>query len=263
MTEDQDMSSRQVAIVTGTASPNGIGWATSIALARRGVAIGVVDIARGGANPELIAAVEAEGGVALAVEADVSDAASVARMVSVVEAELGPVGTLVNNAGITQAVPFMEMTEDDWDRIMRINLKSGFLCAQAVSASMRKRGGGAIVGISSLAGRDGGSGFGGVHYATSKAGIIGFTRALAREVAPHNIRVNAIAPGSIETDIMSGLSTRSGQDNDAYRQERISRTPLGRLGGPEEIANAVVYLALDAHFVTGVVLDVNGGRFIG
>jgi len=257
------MSAQQVAIVTGTSSPKGIGWATCIALARRGVAIAAVDIARGGANPELIGAVTAEGGTAIALEADVSDAASVARMVERVEAELGPVGTLVNNAGITQAVPFADMSEADWDRIMRVNLKSGFLCAKAVHASMCKRGGGAIVGISSLAGRDGGSGFGGVHYATSKAGIIGFTRALAREAAPHNIRVNAIAPGSIETDIMAGLSTRSGQDNEAYRQQRIASTPLGRLGGPDEIANAVVYLALDAHFVTGVVLDVNGGRFIG
>ena len=258
------MTERQtVAIVTGTASPAGIGWGIALELARRGVAVAVTDIADGDGNERLVREIETAGGTAMAVRADISKRDDVQSLVRNVEDTLGKIGVLVNNAGVTQAKGFAELEDTDWDRIMRINLKSCYLCSQAVLPGMKSLGGGAIISISSMAGRDGGSGFGGVHYATSKAGMIGFTRALAREVAPHNIRVNAIAPGSIETDIMSGLVTRSGQDNDAYMRERIAKTPLGRLGGPHDIATAAAFFALEAEFVTGTVLDVNGGRFIG
>jgi len=253
----------QVAVVTGTASAKGIGAAIARRLAEEGVAVAAVDIRETDDSKALVAGIVGSGGRAIALQADVSNAESVASMMDAVIAKFGSITILVNNAGITQAKRMAEMSEAEWDRIMSVNLKSCFLCARSALPFMKASGRGAIVNISSMAGRDGGSGFGGVHYAASKAGMIGFTRGLAREVAADNIRVNAIAPGSIETDIMAGLTTRSGQNNDAYRQERIARTPLGRLGAPLEIADAAAYLALRANFVTGVVLDVNGGRFIG
>lgn len=253
----------RTALVTGAGSPRGIGWATALELARLGARIGLADLNHEGSSA-LAGRITAEGGEAVAVRADVSSRSSVAELIGRVEAMLGPITILVNNAGITQPAAFADITDEDWDRIQSVNLKSCFICAQAVLASMIAARFGRIVCVSSIAARDGATGFGGVHYATSKAGMLGFVRALARELAPHNITVNAVAPGSIDTDITQGKGqTRSGLSAADYERERIARTPLGRLGSPGEIAATIGFYAGRASFVTGTVLDVNGGRFIG
>ncbi len=256
----QDLSHR-VALVTGASSRRGIGWATALALAESGIAVAVADIQAEGIV-ELVSEIRERGGRATSVVADVSRRADVDAMFAHVTRELGAPGILVANAGITQSVAFEEISEAEWDRMLSINLKSVYHCCQAALPAMQAQKWGRIVFVSSMVARDGG-GFGSCHYAAAKAGMLGLARALAREVAPHNITINSVTPGSIDTDILKGRTAARGKSVEDYQRERVTKTPLGRLGGAGDVADAIHYFATRGDFTTGAVIDVNGGRFMG
>ncbi len=239
----------KVALITG--GGRGIGRASAIALAREGayVAVGDIDTALLDAT---LAAIQAVGGEATAYEMDVSDRRQVQQVVNAVCDRFGRIDVLLNNAGIYEILSFEEITEEQWDRLLDINLKGVFLCSQATTGVMKRQRSGRIINMSSSAGKTGGV-LCGVHYAVSKAGIICLTKSLARELGPYGITVNAIAPGRIDTPMIQSASE---EENAALCQQ----TPLRRLGTPEDVAHAVVFLASnEAGFITGEVLDVNGG----
>ena len=239
-------NSSRTAIVTGGAS--GIGRAIALRLAREGMRVGVLDLDAAGA-----ARVAAEAG-ARAVEADVATATSVNAAVDRLRGDLGPAQVLVNAAGIASFIPFTEMTEDAWDRMIAVHLKGAYNCIRAVLPDMVAARWGRIVNIASVAGLSGG-GPGLAHYAAAKAGIIGLTKVLGMELAPQGITANAIAPGLIDTPLLE----RSGMP-EQVRQMIVGRTPVGRIGKPEDIAAACAYLiSEEASFVVGQVLSPNGG----
>ena len=230
------------AIVTGGAS--GIGLATCRRLARDGVGIGVWDIDYAGAQ-RTAAELVASGARAVACNVDVSARTQIDAGVERVHAELGKVQILVNNAGMTSFRPFLEVTEAEWERVMFVNLKSMFLCTQAVLPGMRARRWGRIVNISSGAAR--GAGGIGVHYNASKAGMEGLTRGYAARLVKAGITVNAVAPSLIDTDMMS-----------ARRDQYVARIPLGRMGTPAEVAQ-VVLMVMGNEYMTGQTVQLNGG----
>jgi len=238
------------AIVTGGA--RGIGKATAKALADAGFPVVIAD--RDTAAAEATAAeFRAAGLAALAVTVDVADRGSVEAMVASSVAEYGSVAVLVNNAGIAgRAVPLTQVTDADWDQMMAIDLKSVYLCCQAVLPGMLERRQGSIVNVASIAGKEGNPNM--VPYSAAKAGVIGLTKALGKEVAQQGVRVNAVAPAVIGTEILLTLT----QQQIDYMTSRI---PIGRLGLPEEVAAVITFLASDASsFVTAQCYDVSGGR---
>jgi 3-oxoacyl-[acyl-carrier protein] reductase len=246
---------KRVAIVTGAS--RGIGRAIALAMAEQGAAVAVNANRSAEAAESVAAEIRQGGGEAIVGIADVSDRDAVDRMVADTRSRLGPIDILVNNAAIDHVVSFEEITSEEWDRILAVNLKGVFHCCQAVIGEMKERRSGKIICISSVAGLRG-SLFGNVHYAASKAGMHGFVMTLARQVAPHGINVNAIAPGPIETEMFR--QNVSGE----RRQQVLAGVPLGVMGQPEDIAHATVYLASEwARFITGVVLRVNGGSLMG
>jgi 3-oxoacyl-[acyl-carrier protein] reductase len=240
----------RVAIVTGAAS--GIGLATAERLAREGATVIAADL-----NQETQArAVErlvAAGLRVTAAPCDVGDRASVEACVRAAEAAHGRVDILVNNAGIAGRVaPLEEVTDRDWDQMMRVNLRSVYLGCQAVIGGMKARRYGRIVNVASIAGKEGNPNA--IPYSTAKAGVIGFTKALAKEVATSGIYVNAIAPAVIETPILEQVTPE-------HLQYMVQRIPLGRVGQPAEVAALIAWLASDeASFTTGQCLDISGGR---
>jgi 3-oxoacyl-[acyl-carrier protein] reductase len=243
-----DLSGR-VAIVTGAS--RGIGRATALALARQGAS--VVAAARGDHAAAVAAAIEAGGGRAVAVAVDVTDPAAVERMAATAAERFGRVDVLVNNAGITRDQLMLRMKRDDWDAVVATNLTAAYTCVQAVLRPMIKQRAGRIITISSVVGQTGNAGQ--ANYAASKAGLIGFSKALALEVASRGITVNVVAPGLIETDMTRALAAEA-------HESWAGRIPLGRLGRPEDVANAVCFLASDeAAYITGQVLAVNGGMY--
>jgi 3-oxoacyl-[acyl-carrier protein] reductase len=248
MSERNESPEERVALVTGGA--RGIGRAIALRLAEGGAKVGIVDLAESGADT----AREIEritGRATTFVKADISKEAEARAAVTEVEATLGPVDILVNNAGITRDGLMLVMDESDWDAVLAVNLKGAFLMSKAVLRGMIKRRRGSIVSISSVVGRRGNAGQ--ANYSAAKAGLIGFTKSLAREVASRNVRVNAVAPGYIETEMTAALS-------ESARNALISQIPLGRIGTPEAVADAVAFLAADsASFITGAVLAVDGG----
>jgi len=255
MREDGDVMrlAGQVAIVTGAGS--GIGRATARLFAQEGAAVVCVDWAAAGGN-ETVAAITAAGGNALFAQTDVSRADDVARMVEQAVTQFGGVDILVNNAAINGAGRLMDLDEAEWERILAINLKSVFLCTRAVVPPMRARGRGAIVNVSSILGFTAFAGS--VAYCTAKAGILGFTRAVALDLIRDNIRVNAIAPGSTDTPLMWDGVTED--DMPGAAREVDEATPIGRIGEPAEIARAALFLVSDdASFVVGTPLIVDGG----
>ena len=240
-----DLSSK-VAIVTGGA--RGIGREIALKLAEVGATVVVSDIAEAEPVAEEIRAMKRQS---LAVQADVSSAADVTTLVEKVISNFGRVDILVNNAGIARDQLLLRMSDEDWDAVLNVNLKSVFLCTRAVLRQMIKQRWGRIISISSIVGIVGNPGQ--ANYASAKAGIIGFTRTIAREVGSRGITANAIAPGFIETKMTQQLG-------EAQRQELMKRIPLGCLGSPRDVAEAVAFLASEeARYITGQVLGVDGG----
>ena len=242
----------RVALVTGAS--RGIGRATALRLAEDGMRVAVNYLAGESEALEVVQAVEARGGVGMAVRADVASPAEVAAMAETVQEALGSVRVLVNNAGVYRRATLPELDLDQWRRTLDVNLTGAYLCLKAVAPGMRERGWGRVVNITSQIAHRGTSH--GADYAASKAGLLGLTKAAARELAPHGITVNAVAPGTIDTDIIAGYS-------EADRRQRAREIPLGRIGFPEDVAAAVSFLASDdAAYVTGATLHVNGGYLI-
>ena len=237
----------RVAIVTG--GGKGIGRAIALKLAEAGATVVVNDIgetAQGVADE-----IRAMDGQSLAILADISSSGDVTRLADETIATYGRIDILVNNAGITRDQLLLRMSDEDWDRVLSINLKSVFLCTRAVLRQMMKQRWGRIISIASIVGMVGNPGQ--ANYASAKAGIIGFTRTMAKEVASRGITANAIAPGFIETDMTQRLE-------ESRRQELMGRIPLGYLGSPRDVAEAVAFLASEeARYITGQVLGVDGG----
>ena len=244
----------EVTIVTGGASERGLGRAIAGLFAEQGARIAVLD--RDGSGAQRVAGELGEGHMGYA--CDVTSAEQVENAVSAVERNLGSPTVLVNNAGITQPKRIDEIEEADYEAVLDVNLRGTFLCSKAVLPHLRANGGGSIVCISSVSAQRGGGVFGGPHYSAAKAGILGLAKALARDLAPEGIRVNAVAPGFIDTDITKGQLT---QQQRTAVEESI---PLGRAGKPLDVAWACLFLAssICSPYVTGEVLDVNGGSHI-
>ncbi len=241
----------KIAIVTGGAS--GIGLAISQRFAREGAAVAVWDINEAGAQraaDELVAV----GGKAIGCAVDVSNRAQIEAATNRVRAEFGPISILVNNAGISNYISFLDMTEEQWDRMININLKSVFLVTQVVLPDMLAAGWGRVVNISSSSTQTGSPKM--AHYVASKGGVIGFTKALAREYSEKGITFNNVPPGFVDTPLLRATLS------EAAVESQIQSSPMKRAGKPEDIAAACAFLASDdAGYITGHTLSVNGGRY--
>jgi 3-oxoacyl-[acyl-carrier protein] reductase len=242
--------SGKVALVTGAS--RGIGHGIATMLASRGAH--VVAAARSNHADATVAAIKESGGAAAVASVDVGDRRGVEQMIAATLERHGRIDILVNNAGITRDQLLLRMKQDDWDEVMRTNLTGAFLCAQAVIRPMIRQRGGRIVSVSSVVGQAGNAGQ--ANYAASKAGLIGFSRALAREVASRGITVNVVAPGLIDTEMTRAVSEKAHGD-------WATQIPLGRLGATTDVAAAVCFLVSDeASYITGQVLAVNGGMYM-
>ena len=244
--------SGRVALVTGASQ--GIGRSCALKLASIGATVALA--AR---NPEklneLVREINGAGGTAAAFPVDVSDEAQIKSACQAAITQFGKIDILVNNAGITRDQLVIRMKRSDWDAVLSTNLTSAYLCIQQVIGSMLKQRWGRIINIASVFGQMGQAGQ--ANYAASKAGLIGLTMAIAREVGSRTITCNAVAPGLIETAMTAGLG-------DEFKQNAVKQIPLGRVGSPDDVANAVAYLASEeASYITGHVLNVNGGLLMG
>lgn len=247
----------RVALVTGAGSARGIGRSVAAAFAGAGARVALADVDGDGARRN---AAELGGG-ALGLEIDVADQASVAAAAAEVRQRLGRIEILVCSAGITRSTAFSDITPEEFDRVMAVNVRGTFLCLREVVPDMRAGGWGRVVMLGSQAGKQGGGVFGATHYATSKAALRGLCQGAARELGPLGITCNVIAPGMVDTEIMvTGGATPELRDEIA---ERVTASaPIRRIASPDEIAAAALYLAsAEAGYVTGEVLDVNGGAY--
>jgi NAD(P)-dependent dehydrogenase (short-subunit alcohol dehydrogenase family) len=253
MEEASMLLADKVCIVTGAASPRGIGRATARLFAVHGGRAIILDLDGGAAA----AAAEELGGAHRGYACDVTDKAACEAAVAKVVDEFGRVDVLVNNAGITQPVKFLEIDDRGYDAILDVNLRGTLYMSQAAIPQMRKQRAGSIVCMSSVSAQRGGGIFGGPHYSAAKAGVLGLAKAMAREFGPDNIRVNSVTPGLIQTDITGGKLT------DELRAKILEGIPMNRLGDAEDVARACLFLASDlASYTTGAVIDVNGGMLI-
>jgi NAD(P)-dependent dehydrogenase (short-subunit alcohol dehydrogenase family) len=238
------------AMVTGAGS--GIGRASALRLGEEGARVAVVDLDRAAAEATLVA-IERAGGQGMAIQTDVTRRAEVEAMVEQVRAAWGGVDVLMNNAGGSLHSPFVDLEEEQWDRVVNLNLKAPYLCSRPVARIMVEQGSGCIINVTSNYGVTG-SGIR-ADYSAAKAGVIGLTKAMALELGPHGIRVNAVGPGPTNTPRVRGRAT------DAEWAARAQTIPLRRMGEPEDLADAVAFLASDrARYITGQILHVNGGH---
>ena len=245
----------KVALVTGASS--GIGRATAATFAENGAAVVINYHQNKTGAEETKCCISKSGGRAIIIQADVKNASEVRKMIDRVTNELGPIDILVNNAGsLVERLKILELSEERWDEVMDLNLKSAFLTSQAVASSMIERRSGAIINVSSIAGRNGGA-LGSIHYSTAKGGLITFTKGLAKELAAYNVRVNAVSPGVIDTRYHEQFSTPEMMK--AYQ----GMIPLGRVGTPDEVAKVICFLASDAAgFLAGETIEINGGMLM-
>jgi len=243
----------KVAVITGGAGANGLGFATARRMAEQGAHVVILDLAR--AEPGAAAVRLGEGHIGLV--ADVTNKAACEAAAAAALEAFGRIDILINNAGITQPVKTLDIAGADYDRILDVNLRGTLYMSQAVLPAMRQQQAGSIVCISSVSAQRGGGIFGGPHYSAAKAGVLGLARAMAREFGVEGIRVNCITPGLIETDITQGKLTPE------KKREIAETIPLARLGRADDVAGACVFLASDlAAYCTGITLDVNGGMLI-
>ena len=254
MNNSIDLTGR-IALVTGASS--GIGHATAIALAECGASVSINYHRNDAGAEDARKQIGNRGGKAVVIQADVTRAADVQAMVQRTIDEFGPIDILVNNAGsLVERLRILELTEERWDEVIDLNLKSAFLCSKAVAAAMMERKRGTIINVSSIAGRNGGA-LGSAHYAAAKGGLISFTKGLARELGPHGVRVNAVAPGVIDTPFHQQFSTPE------MMKAYVGMIPLARVGTPAEVARAIAFLASDAaSFLAGETIEINGGMLM-
>ncbi len=239
----------KTALVTGAS--RGIGRAVALRLAEEGARVAINYAGNVKAAEEVKAAIEAAGGTAMLCRADIADSAAVEAMVDSVVKAFGAIDILVNNAGITRDTLLMRMKDEDFEKVLDTNLKGVFYCTKAVSKLMMKKRAGRIVNMASVVGLVGNAGQ--TNYAAAKAGVIGFSKSAAKELASRGITVNVVAPGFIGTDMTAGLS-------EAIKEKALEDIPLGKMGEPKDVANAVLFLASDqASYITGQVVNVDGG----
>lgn len=239
----------KTALVTGAS--RGIGRAVALCLAAEGARVAINYAGNVKAAEEVKASVEAAGGTAILCQADIADSAAVEAMVADVVKEFGAIDILVNNAGITRDTLLMRMKDEDFAKVLDTNLKGVFYCTKAVSKLMMKKRSGRIVNMASVVGLVGNAGQ--TNYAAAKAGVIGFSKSAAKELASRGITVNVVAPGFIGTDMTAGLP-------ESVKEKMLTDIPLGRMGEPKDVANAVLFLASDqASYITGQVVNVDGG----
>ena len=247
------MLEKMVALVTG--GSRGIGRAICQRLASMGATVGINYVSNPTAAEETLALIQAAGGKAFTVRFDVADADAVQDTIKEIISTHGQLDILVNNAGITRDGLMARMKENDWDSVLDTNLKGAFLCSKAVMRSMMKNRWGRIINVSSVVGFVGNSGQ--VNYGAAKAGLVGLTKSMARELAGRNITVNCIAPGYIVTDMTDGLT-------EDVQEALKAQIPMGILGTPEDVAGSVAFLAsADSNYITGQTLHVNGGMYMG
>jgi NAD(P)-dependent dehydrogenase (short-subunit alcohol dehydrogenase family) len=241
------------AIVTGAASPRGLGLATARLFAEHGARVAILDLDAGQAR----AAAESLGAGHLGLACDVTDKAACETTAAHLLERWGRIDVLVNNAGITQPLTFQQIAPENYDAVLDVSLRGTLYMTQAVAPAMRARRSGSIVNLSSVSAQRGGGIFGGPHYSAAKAGVLGLTKAAAREFAPDNVRVNAICPGFIATDITAGKLTEE------MRAQVLAGIPMGRAGTAADVAGCALFLASDlSAYCTGTEIDVNGGALI-
>lgn len=239
----------KIALVTG--GSRGIGRAIALRLAEEGAKVAINYAGNQTAAEEVKAIIEQHGGTAMIIQTDVSDSTAAAEMVARVHEELGGLDILVNNAGITRDTLLVRMKDEDFDAVINTNLKGIYACTKAAAKFMTKQRSGRIVNLSSVVGEIGN--IGQTNYAAAKAGVIGFSKSAAKEFAARHVTVNVVAPGFIDTDMTAVLK-------DSIREKLIEGIPLGALGKPEHVADAVLFLVSDAaSYITGQVLNVDGG----
>jgi 2-hydroxycyclohexanecarboxyl-CoA dehydrogenase len=250
-------TSERTAVVTGAGSKRGIGRATAHALAVAGWNVAVLDLDEAGAKDVADEITERHGVAAVGVRCDVTDGASVDQALAVLDGALPPIGALVNNAGITSPTPFLDVTDEEWDRLFAVNVRGAYNITRRVAPGMAERGFGRIVFLSSVSAERGGGVFGGVGYSAAKAAQLGFARALARELGPTGVTVNSVAPGLIDTDITAGKLVGEKE------KEVLAGVPVGRKGRPSDVADLITYLCREeSGYITGATYDVNGGSHI-
>jgi 2-hydroxycyclohexanecarboxyl-CoA dehydrogenase len=247
----------KTAIVTGAGSRRGIGRATAHALAAAGWQIAVLDLDEASAKDAADEVAAHYGVQAAGLACDVTDETSVEHAIAALDGTTPPVGALVNNAGITSPTPFLQVSGEEWDRIFAVNVRGAYNITRRVAPGMAERDFGRIVFLSSVSAERGGGVFGGVAYSAAKAAQLGFTRALARELGPHGVTVNAVAPGLIDTDITGGAL--EGERKAAL----LAGIPVGRNGKVGDVADLITYLCREeSGYITGATYDVNGGSHI-